>query len=110
MFLSLNKLQNIIPEFVDQRLMPSAPPMIKFVLGGAVPIVLSKVDKLVEQYKPLLDTMGVLDDKNRIDIDKASKFIRNGFDSSGTIPIYGFIIDKNDGEFLINLMEKYKDD
>lgn len=41
----------------------------------------------------------------------ASKgFINSAFDKSGTVEYLGFKFDKSDGEALINIMEKYKDD
>jgi hypothetical protein len=33
-YISLTKLQNVVPEFIDSRLMPSAPPAMKWILGG----------------------------------------------------------------------------
>lgn len=38
--------------------------------------------------------------------------LKNGgaFDKSGTVEYLGFKFDKSDGEALINIMEKYKDD
>lgn len=37
-------------------------------------------------------------------------FINSAFDKSGTVEYLGFKFDKSDGEALINIMEKYKDD
>lgn len=34
----------------------------------------------------------------------------SAFDKSGTVEYLGFKFDKSDGEALINIMEKYKDD
>lgn len=43
--------------------------------------------------------------------DKNAKgFINSAFDKSGTVEYLGFKFDKSDGEALINIMEKYKDD
>lgn len=107
----VNKLPNILTEFVDSRLMPTAPPMVKFMLGGAVPIILSNSESILNTYKPFLVTLGIFDEStNQLDIDKASSFIRAGFEKSGKIPFMGFTFDKLDGEFLIELMEKYSDD
>lgn len=43
-------------------------------------------------------------------IDVAKGFINSAFDKSGTVEYLGFKFDKSDGEALINIMEKYKDD
>ena len=108
--ISLTKIQNVLPQFVDSRLMPSAPPYMKFLLGGAVPVVLKQSQLIIKQYQPLLKSFGIVDDQHRLDIDKAKDFINAGFSKSGSIPFMGFIIDKTDGEALIGILEKYRDD
>lgn len=54
--------------------------------------------------------MGIVDENNKVDIDVAKGFINSAFDKSGTVEYLGFKFDKSDGEALINIMEKYKDD
>lgn len=109
MYLSLNKLQNVFLEFVETKMLPVAPPVVKFMIGGATPLVLKNLDSMIEQYRPILESLGIID-SNRVDIDKASSFIRSGFDKTTTIQLWQFKFDKQDGEYLIGLMEKYKDD
>lgn len=109
MFLSLNKLQNVLLEFVEAKLLPVAPPLMKFMIGGAIPVVLNQVDSLLTKYLPLLETLGMIN-SNRLDVDKASDFIRGGFSKTEKVTLWNFTFDKNDGEYLIGLLEKYKDD
>lgn len=54
--------------------------------------------------------LGGLFGNNKVDIDVAKGFINSAFDKSGTVEYLGFKFDKSDGEALINIMEKYKDD
>ena len=54
--------------------------------------------------------MGIVDENNKVDIEVAKVFINSAFDKSGTVEYLGFKFDKSDGEALINIMEKYKDD
>ena len=109
-WISLNKLQNIIPEFVDERLIPSAPPAIKWLLGGSTYLVLSKIDELIKQYSPLLKQFDLINEKNQLNIERAKGFINSAFNKSGQVTLYGFTFNFSDGEFLVNLLEKYKDD
>lgn len=109
MFLSLDKLQNVLLEFVETKMLPVAPPVVKFMIGGAIPLVLKNLGSMVEQYRPILESLGIIN-HTRIDIDKASSFIRSGFDKTDLIQLWQFKFDKQDGEYLIGLMEKYKDD
>lgn len=53
---------------------------------------------------------GIVDENNKVDIEVAKGFINSAFDKSGTVEYLGFKFDKSDGEALINIMEKYKDD
>ena len=47
--ISLSKIQNVLPEFIDTRLMPSAPSHIKWILGGSTFIILRRADDLIDQ-------------------------------------------------------------
>lgn len=67
-------------------------------------------DTLIGKYLPMLKQIGIVDENNKVDIDVAKGFINSAFDKSGTVEYLGFKFDKSDGEALINIMEKYKDD
>lgn len=54
--------------------------------------------------------VGIVDEDNKVDIEVAKGFINSAFDKSGAVEYLGFKFDKSDGEALINIMEKYKDD
>lgn len=109
MKISLTKTPNIMTEFVEERLIPVSPPSMKFVLGGALPWALTKVDSFIAQHMPTLKRLGLVDESGRIDMDVAKKFINDGFDKSGNIPFFGFILTRQDGEALLDIMEKYHD-
>lgn len=99
MKISLSKISQVLPEFVDTRLMPSAPSTMKWILGGSTFLIL-----------PVLHQVGIVDENNKVDIVVARGFINSAFDKSGAVEYFGFKFDKSDGEVLINIMEKYKDD
>ena len=69
-----------------------------------------QADTLIGKYLPMLKQVGIVDENNKVDIDVAKGFINSAFDKSGTVEYLGFKFDKSDGEALINIMEKYKDD
>lgn len=107
--ISLSKLQNVIPEFIDTRLMPSAPSGMKWVLGGTTFVILRRMDDIVSQYLPMLKTAGIVNDNNQIDIEMAKGFINSAFEKSGRVTVMNFTFDKSDGEALIGILEKYRD-
>ena len=110
MKISLSKITQVLPEFVDTRLMPSAPSTMKWLLGGSTFLILHQADTLIGKYLPMLKQVGIVDESNKLDIEVASGFINSAFDKSGAVEYMGFKFDKSDGEALINIMEKYKDD
>ena len=107
--ISLSKLQNIIPEFIDTRLIPSAPSGMKWLLGGATFVILRRMEDIVSQYLPMLKTAGIVNDNNQIDIEMAKGFINSAFEKSGRVTAMNFTFDKSDGEAVVSLLDKYKD-
>lgn len=105
----LSKISQVLPEFVDTRLMPSAPSTMKWILGGSTFLILHQADTLIGKYLPMLKQVGIVDENNKVDIEVAKGFINSAFDKSGTVEYLGFKFDKSDGEALINIMEKYND-
>lgn len=108
--ISLSKIQNVLPEFVDTRLMPSAPTTMKWILGGSTFLILRQADNMINQYLPMMKTAGLVNDKNQLDIELTKGFINSAFDKSGNVTLFGFTFDKTDGEALIGILEKYKDE
>lgn len=106
--ISLSKIQNVLPEFIDTRLMPSAPTAMKWILGGSTFLILRQADTIIAQYLPMMKTAGLVNDQNQLDIELAKGFINSAFEKSGTVPMFGFNFDKSDGEALIGILEKYK--
>ena len=108
--ISLSKIQNVLPEFVDTRLIPSAPSTMRWILGGGTFLVLRQADTMINQYLPMIKSLGLVNDNNQLDIELTKGFINSAFDKSGVINLLGFNFDKSDGEALIGTMEKYKDE
>ena len=78
--------------------------------NNRVELAKHQADTLIGKYLPMLKQVGIVDENNKVDIEVASGFINSAFDKSGTVEYLGFKFDKSDGEALINIMEKYKDD
>lgn len=103
--ISITKAGNVIPEFIEQRLMPSAPPAIKFLLGASLPFVIRKA----EGFAPELRMLGLADEQNRIDLDRAREFLAGGFSKTESLTAFGFTFTREDGDALLGIMDKYKD-
>lgn len=110
MKISLSKISQVLPEFVDTRLMPSAPSTMKWILGGGTFLILHQADTLINKYLPMLKQLGIVDEDHKVDIEMVRGFLNSAFDKSGVVEYLGFRFDNSDGEALVNIMEKYKDD
>lgn len=64
MKISLSKISQVLPEFVDTRLMPSAPSTMKWILGGSTFLILHQADTLIGKYLPMLKQVGIVDENN----------------------------------------------
>ncbi len=69
MKISLSKISQVLPEFVDTRLMPSAPSTMKWILGGSTFLILHQADALIQKYLPMLKQVGIIDESNKLDIE-----------------------------------------
>lgn len=108
--ISLNKIKDVLPEFIDTRLMPSAPTTMKWILGGSTYLILQQSDALINKYSPMLKSLGIVNDQNQVNIEIAKGFLDSAFNKSPTLEMYGIKFDKGDGNALIDLLLKYKDE
>ena len=107
--ISLSKFQQVFIEFVDQRQIPSAPPAMKWLLGGTSFLILRQADSMINQYLPMLRSLGLVNEQNQLDIDLAKGFLNSAFSKSERVTFQGITLDAQEGEALIAIMEKYKD-
>lgn len=108
--ISISKIQNVLPEFVDTRIMPNVSAISKWLVGGGTFLILRQSDVLVNKYLPALKQVGLVNENNQLDIELAKGFINSAFEKSGEIPFMGLLFDRHDGEALIGIMEKYRDE
>lgn len=73
-------------------------------------MILHQADTLINKYLPMLKQLGIVDEDHKMDIEIVRGFLNSAFDKSGVVEYLGFRFDNSDGEALVNIMEKYKDD
>ena len=108
--ISLTKVQNVLPEFIETRLIPTAPEALRWLLGGLTVTALQQAPALLAKARPTLTTLGMLNEKDQLDIEMARRFILAGFDKAPTVTMVGFRFNREDGDALIGILDKYKDD
>lgn len=109
MYISLNKLKEIIPEFAKQRLMPSAPMHIQWIIAGSTQLLPGIVDNYVNKNLDMLKGLGIVNEQSQVDIEVAKAFMENAFAKVPKVPFIGFVFDKSDGDAFISLLENFKD-
>lgn len=108
--ISLSKSQNIFIEFIETKLMPSAPTVMKWILGGSTFIITKQANIMIEKSLPIMKSLGLVNEQNQLDIELATGFIRTAFEKTGTIQMFGYNFDKEEGEALIAILEKHADE
>ena len=107
--ISLSKIQTVLPEFVDSRLLATAPPEMKWLLGGSTALVMMSSDKMIAKAMPTLDFLGLVNEHQQLDIDKARAFLDGAFNKSPTVRMLNFTFTREDGDALLNLLDRHRD-
>ena len=109
-YVNIANLQTILPRFVDERLIPTAPTHIKWLLGGSTFLVIQNIPNLIDKYSPIMRSLGLLSEDNRLVLDTIVPFINNAFSKASRVEFFGFTFDASDGEYFINLLKENADD
>ena len=71
--------------------------------------MLTQFDDLIEKHKPVLQSLGILNESGNVDVDKTEAFIKAAFASQPTVRIsamgVNITFDKSDGDALINILK-----
>lgn len=118
--IDLSSVQAALADFVDQRVLPGiadSNSLLKWAVGGTSVIVLSRLEKIVQDNLPMLKSLGIVNESGHFDMDVAARFLEGAFarQEEFKLSILGtpFIFDKTDGEALIKLLRQHgglKDD
>ncbi len=111
--IGISAVKESLAEFIDQRVLAAISgdqQMLKWIIGGASALYLTRLDKVVESYAPMLKSIGVMDESRNIDIGAAELFINSAFSKQESVrlPVLGVPItfDKSDGDALIQIMKR----
>lgn len=114
--ISFNNTKAILANFIDERIMPAIPEdrsFIRWGLGGASVLVLTRVDDIVQKYAPILKEFGLMNESNLLDTEKVKLFIDTAFQKQSEVKInlmgIPFKFDASDGQALLEIMERYKE-
>ena len=109
MFLHKQELPAVVQEFVTSHIMPRAPTALsKFGIGIITPYLANCFSNAVSNYEPILKTLGVLDDADRIDLDKAKEAAMNALtNAGGKVMVSGYSADADDLNVLLEIAQRH---
>lgn len=113
--ISVSKLRNIIPAFIDNQILPNITTDWKrFAIGGATGVVMLRFDNFVADLAPKGRSMQVLTQDGKLDIAVVKAFLDGGFKASPTVqmpaPLNLVVFDQPDADAFIRMLEENKDD
>lgn len=112
--ISATKLSNVLSDFISERILPGAVGNDGFWAGfarGAVQAIGANPDTfIVRNIKEKLDAKGMVDPQGNVDIEILKGGINGGFSVSDTVSMFGYRFDRGDGDAIIALLEKYKNE
>lgn len=111
MVVNIDKTQHIVVDFIDSQLIPKAPSLVKFGLVMGSYLAVKQADRMVQENLPLLKGLGLVNENNQYDVDVIKESMDHAFSQMSSFNVlYGFTITKQDGDNLIKIMERYKDE
>ena len=108
-YISLSKVQNVLPEFVNTRLLGSAPADMRWLIGGGTALLLMSSNKMIAKAMPTLELLDMVNEHQQLDIDKVRTFIDGAFSTAPTVKMLNFTFTREDGDALLGILDKYKD-
>lgn len=109
MRLHTNKLSNIVSEFLLSRVVAKAPTSAtQFGVGFLVPYVANSVGSMVESNRPMLTSLGIVDDRSSIDLDTARSSAMSALEKSGgKVEMLGLVFDRSDIDALYEIAQRF---
>lgn len=112
--ISAVKLSNVLSDFISERIIPGSAGNDGFWAGfarGAVQAIGANPDSFVARsIREKLDAKGMVDPQGNVDIEILKGGINGGFSVSNTVSMFGYRFDRGDGDAIIALLEKYKNE
>lgn len=108
----ITDVQDALADFIDQRVLSEIgdSSVAKWMFGGASALLLTKLESMVDDYAPVLKSMGILTEDKEIDLGATEVFINSAFDKQEVVkmPLFGitFSFDKSDGDALITALKR----
>ena len=109
MRMPIGNLPQVVLEFTDSVLMPAASAKggaLPFTVGIVAGLAARRAPEMVSQYLPVLKSLGVVDEQNRIDVDLLHEEAAKAL-SAHPLTVAGYTPDSGDLDKLREIMNRY---
>lgn len=109
MFISTQAIPQIASEYLSEVILPKMPtPLGQFGLGFLLPYVGNGVQARLMQMIPTLKAVGVIDDKDKLDLEKARTAALQALEKAGgKLPVAGYNADRADIDALFQIAQRH---
>ncbi len=107
MKISAHDLPKVAGEYLDAHFAPKAGMNAKFIAYGALFCVGLGMDKIVQQYGPIMKMFSIMDEESMIDIEVAHNAAQAAIEKSGKVDAFGFLLDASDIESIYAIAQRY---
>lgn len=107
MKIATSDIPAIIGQYVDSEVAPIASGMQKFGAYSLVFVIQNKIKDIIDQYGPTMKMIGVMDDNNMIDMDKAHEIASFAMSKANKVNILGFLMDDHDVDAIYTISNRY---
>lgn len=103
--MELKKIELGVISFIHNEIASKATGLMKFLIYSGTALGAGKIEKMVQQYEPLLKSLDVVNDEG-IDLDKLYNAAKVGIKETGSIVVSGIILDEKDLDKLYNYIKE----
>ena len=97
----------IFAQFLDVAVAPKASGWQRFGAYAAAFVMQARLPQIMEQYGPIMQMAGVLDEQGMIDIDLAHNLATYAMEKSGKVNVAGYLVDSSDVETIYQIAKGY---
>ena len=107
MHLPIGQVKQVLADFLTQEVLPKAAGGAGLVIGVASGMALRKVDPMIEANLPMLKSLGIVDEQNRVDLEVLHEEIGKTLAQTGRVNLMGYLFDQADADALLSIAKKY---
>ena len=94
-----------VGSYIEQELVPKSAGPTRFALYVAILIAMNKTPQMIEQYRPVLRAMDVVNTDGTLELEPLYNQMKDAMRKSGTITMLGITFDEKDVDRLYGIAQ-----